>query len=101
MYQIKETRNPPIVKPLKMPCDGKLHPGIPHPLPNRGGARFLVVGAPGSGKTNWAVSQLIEGGAYHRVFDALHVVMPLNSPVVAHGDDMWRSRNTSCRMNVE
>ena len=21
--------------------------------------------------------------------------------VVAHGDDMWRSRNTSCRMNVE
>ena len=22
-------------------------------------------------------------------------------PVVAHGDDMWRSRNTSCRMNVE
>ena len=22
-------------------------------------------------------------------------------PVVAHGDDMWRSRNTSCRMNAE
>ena len=21
--------------------------------------------------------------------------------VVAHGDDMWRSRNMSCRMNVE
>ena len=24
-----------------------------------------------------------------------------HTTVVAHGDDMWRSRNTSCRMNVE
>ena len=79
MYHIKETRNPPIVKPLKMTCDDKLHPSIPHPLPNRGGARFLIVGAPGTGKTNWAVSQLIKGGAYHRAFDSLHVAMPLNS----------------------
>ena len=70
MYSIKETKNPPIVKPLKMTCDDPLHPNIPHPLPNRGGARFLIVGTPGSGKTNWAVSQLIKGGAYHHVFDS-------------------------------
>ena len=79
MYSIIETKDPPLVKPLKMTCDAKLRPRIPHPLPNRGGARFLIVGAPGSDKTNWAVSQLIKGGAYHRVFDSLHVVMPFNS----------------------
>ena len=62
-----------------MTCDKPLHPGIPFPLPNRGGARFLIAGSPGSGKTNWAVSQLIKGGAYHHVFDSLHVVMPPNS----------------------
>ena len=40
----------------------------------------MIAGAPGSGKTNWAVPQLIKGGAYYRrVFGALHVVMPLNS----------------------
>ena len=29
------------------------------------------------------------------------VANPPCASVVAHGDDMWRSRNTSCRMNVE
>ena len=79
MFSIIKTKDPPLAKPLKTACDDKPHPSIPHPLPNRGGVRFLIAGAPGSGKTNWAVSQLIKGGAYHRVFDSLHVVMPLNS----------------------
>ena len=92
MYSIKETKNPPIVKPLKMTCDDLLHSGIPYPLPNRGGARFLIVGAPGSGKTNWAVSQLIKGGAYHHVFDSLHVVMPLNSRA-SFAKDPFESHN--------
>ena len=96
MYSIKQTKNPPLVKPLKMTCDDPLHPGIPYPLPNRGGARFLIVGSPGSGKTNWAVSQLIRGGAYHRVFDALHVVMPLNSRA-SFAKDPFENHNKNYR----
>ena len=79
MHRINQTKNPPIAKPLKMTCDKPLRPGIPFSLPNRGGARFLVVGSPGNGKMNWAVSQLIKGGAYHHVFDSPHLVMPPNS----------------------
>ena len=79
MFSATPTPNPPCVKPIKMICDGVLDASIPFPLPNRGGARFLIAGPPGSGKSNWAVSQLIKGGSYHHVFGAFHVVMPLNS----------------------
>ena len=79
MYQVKETKDKPIVKKNKMLCDDVLDNKIPFPLPNKGGMRFLIVGPPGSGKSNWAVSQLVAGGAYFRVYDALHVVMPQNS----------------------
>ena len=79
MFGVTPTPNPPRTKPIKMVCDDVSDSKIQFPLPNRGGARFLIVGPPGSGKSNWAVSQLIKGGSYHHVFDALHVVMPLNS----------------------
>jgi hypothetical protein len=79
MFQIKPTKHKPVVKKIKMMCDDVLDSKIPFPMPNKGGMRFLIVGPPGSGKSNWAVSQLITGGAYHRVFDSLHVVIPQNS----------------------
>ena len=101
MFNIIKTKDPPLVRPLKMTCDDKLHSGIPHPLPNRGGARFLIVGAPGSGKTNWAVSQLIKGGAYHRVFDALHVVMPLNSRASFAKDPFENHNKNYCELTPD
>ena len=84
-----------------MTCDDKFHPGIPHPLPNRGGARFLVVGAPGSGKNNWEVPQLIKGGAYHRVFDALHVVRPLNSRASFAKDPFEKHSKNYCELTPD
>ena len=81
--------------------DGKLRPGIPHPLLNRRGAQFLIVGAFGSGKTNWAVSQLIKGGAYHRVFDALHVVRPLNSRASFAKDPFEKHSKNYCELTPD
>lgn len=79
MFRITHTKDKPVVKRIRMLCDDVLDDKIPFPLPNKGGMRFLVVGPPGSGKTNWAVSQLVAGGAYHKIFEALYVVMPQNS----------------------
>ena len=101
MFSIIKTKDPPLAKPLKMACDDKLHPSIPHPLPNRGGVRFLIAGAPGSGKTNWAVSQLIKGGSYHRVFDALHVVMPLNSRASFAKDPFEKHNKNYCELTPD
>lgn len=62
-----------------MLVDDVLSPKIPEPMPRHGGFRMLVIGAPGSSKTSFALSHILKGGCYHKVFDHLHVVMPANS----------------------
>lgn len=81
MAAFREISNPapPKIRRLAMTCDQKLCDSIPAPLPNESGARWLIVGPPGSGKSTFACSQLVKGGAYHRKFDALFVVCPPNS----------------------
>ena len=60
-----------------------------------------MVGSPGSGKPNWAVSQLIRVGAYHRLFDALHVVMPLNSRASFAKDPFEHHNKSYCELTPD
>ena len=87
MLPTRKEPHPPRIRPVPMTCDDAISTKIPDPLP-KGCFRMLVIGAPGSGKTSLATSLLLKNGAYHRVFDRIHVVQPSNSRA-SYAKDPW------------
>ena len=59
---------------------GLLVPGINKNLPNRNGTIYLIIGSPGSGKSNLLFSTLFKNSKYYRSkFDNIYLITPEGS----------------------
>ena len=71
--------NLPITKPLKEIMELYV-PNINKSLPSKNGAIYVIIGSPGSGKSNLLFSTLFKNNAYYRgKFDNLYLITPESS----------------------